>query len=99
MRKALGYKSAVMFLVDAEDNFHRAIVPSTNSGSKLLPRRILAKNLAISEAFQFVIVDHPDSLHERITDSRANELQPTPRKVPTKRIRFRGDSLHCPAAF
>jgi hypothetical protein len=40
-------------------------------------------HLVVTEALWIVIVDHTDSLHESVTDRRANELKPSLREIFT----------------
>src|SRR5688500_12761546 len=72
------------------------------SGAQILPfvrrlRRRRARTPApaaasddrVPETIDRVVVDHPDGLHERITDGRPDEFETAPRKIAAQRVRLR----------
>ena len=71
MREAFRDKSAVSFLVNAEDNFHRLILHELRKASKIVGLR----DLLVPKTIRVVIVDHSDRLHERVADCRAHEFE------------------------
>lgn len=71
VREAFCDKSAVSFLINAEDNFHGFILHELRKASKIVGLR----DLLVPKTVHVVIIDHSDRLHERVADCRADEFE------------------------
>ena len=62
-----------------------AVAVPSSRGERFFPRRRLH---VVPKTVGRVIINHPDGLHERIANGRADEFEPAFEQVPAQRVGF-----------